>query len=165
MNKKGFLLGEETVKIVVAVICIIFLIFLLVSVYYAVTGGQKSKEAAASLNGANGLAKYVESINAGAVPRADGFPVPNPVGWYIFSFVGENKKPNLCTGKNCLCICKKVLVNPFNIFDNRQIQLCDDNGACAVVENLMEFNKIGIDRKITWLLIEKINGQIEIRKK
>ncbi|MCX6747042.1 MAG: hypothetical protein NTU63_02810 [Candidatus Pacearchaeota archaeon] len=161
MNKKGFLLGEETLKIVVAVICIIFLIFLLVSVYYAVTGGQKSKEAASILNGANGLTKEIERINLGGTPKPDGFFVPNPVSWYVFSFIGEDKKPNLCTGKDCLCICKNIIIN---IFD-RQIKDCDDKGACAIVQNLKGFNKIGIDRKGIWLSIEKINGEIEIKKK
>ena len=31
---------------------------------------------------------------------------PSPVGWWVFGFVSPEKKPNICSGESCLCICK-----------------------------------------------------------
>ncbi len=160
MNRKGFLLGEETLKIVVAVICIVFLIYLLVSIYFSMSGAENIKFAQAIVNGEHGIAEEINRINLGGEYASQGFLVPNPSGWYIFSFAGE-KKPNLCTGQNCLCVCGNELVN---IFD-RQIKQCDAKGACFIVPNLKEFEKIKIEKAGTTIFIQKVNEYIEIRKK
>lgn len=164
-NKRGNLLPEEVLKIVIAVICIGFLIFLLVSLYFSVTGEQKKKEAEASMKDEQGgLAAEITRINNGGVPKEQGHLIPNPPGWYVFSFVGEDLKPNLCTGSNCICICENVVVNIFN-WQKRQINKCDDKGSCAVVSNLKKFDKIKIGNKGTYILIKKINNEIEITRK
>ncbi len=162
MNKKGNLLPEEVLKIIIAVICIGFLIFLLVSLYFSVTGGEKKKEAEASMKSENGLAKEIERINLGGETKEQGHPVLNPAGWYIFSFTGEDLKPNLCAGNNCICICENVAVNFFNP-QKRQVEKCDDKGSCTSVSNLKSFEKIKIESKgKTYLLIRKINNEIEV---
>jgi len=162
MNKKGFqLLSEETLKIVIAVICIVFLVYILVSLYFSVTGAQETKYAQANINGDNGVAKEISRINVGGTPNEQGFLIPNPNGWHVFSFVGQDKKPNLCTNANCICICRNILID---IFD-RQIKECDSKGACAVVSNLEKFNKIKIENSGVFLSIRKVNNLIEITKK
>ncbi len=160
MNKRGFLLGEETIKIVVAVIAIVFLIALLASIYFSVTGSQKIKEAQSIVSGENGLTKEIDRINLGGEPKEQGFFIPNPSEWYIFSFTGI-KKPNLCAGDNCVCICGKVLVD---IFDG-QIKECDKKGVCSIVQNLKEFQQIKIEKTGVFVSINKINGIIEVNKK
>jgi len=51
INKKGFLLAEETLKIVVAVISITFLIYFLTSLYFARIDGENLRKAEAVLKG------------------------------------------------------------------------------------------------------------------
>ncbi len=156
-DKRGFLLGEETLKIIIAVICIVFLIFLLASVYYNMTGQQKTKEAGASMDL---ISNETKRINAGGAYNEEGILIPNPSGWFIFGFAGE-KKPNLCAGENCACICRRILIN---IFD-RQVKECDSKGACFSVSNLNEFEKIKIEKSGVWVLINKEGGQVDIAKK
>jgi len=162
MKKKANLLPEEVLKMVIAVICIIFLVFLLVSLYFSLTGEQKKKEAEASMKSdQGGLAKEIQRINDGGTPKEQGHPVLNPSGWYILSFVGNVKKPNLCTEKNCVCICRRIYLDVLD----RQIKECDSKGSCAVVSNLNWFDKIKIENGGTWISIIKINGNIDIKKK
>lgn len=158
-NKKGFLLSEETLKIVIAVISISFLIYLLTALYFSMTGEQKSKEAEESMRDV--LLKEVNRINLGGEFNIQGIYLPNPSGWYIFNFVGENKKPNLCTEQNCLCICEKVFVE---ILD-RQIKQCDKKGSCIITPNLNSFEKIKIEKNGVWILVQKVNEYLEIKRK
>jgi hypothetical protein len=155
-NKKGFLLGSETLKIIIAVICIVFLIFLLFQLYYSATGQEKTRQAQESMEK---ILLEIERIDNGGEPLGQGIHVPNPSGWYVFSFT-EDKKPNSCAGAKCICICDNVL---FDFFD-RQIKECDKKGACNVVSNLKKFDEMEIGKGGINLLVEEINNEIEIRK-
>jgi type II secretory pathway pseudopilin PulG len=158
-DKKGFLLGEETIKVVIAVICIAFLIFLLFSVYLSFSGSQQNKEAEASMKDI--FVKEIQRINSGGAVNSNGILIPNPAGWYIFSFTGEDKKPNLCSQTNCICICQNILLN---IFD-RQIKSCDDKGSCYVLSSIEKFEKIKIENSGTFVSVQKINNFMDIAKK
>jgi hypothetical protein len=84
-NRKGLLLGEETLKIIVALICIVFLIYLLASLYY---NSVRDKD----MDLAKSSAEYIaDEINSGATEIL----VYNPEGWAIVRWDG-----------GYLCICK-----------------------------------------------------------
>jgi len=101
MNKKGFLLAEETLKIIIAVISIVFLVYFLTSLYFAKAGEQERKEAEATLiSSPESLKATITNLNEG---ETQNFSLANPDGWSLFGFV--DKKPNSCAGQNCLCIC------------------------------------------------------------
>ncbi|MEK6826969.1 MAG: hypothetical protein AABX99_00615 [Nanoarchaeota archaeon] len=158
-DKRGFLLGEETLKIIIAVIGIVFLVFLLASVYFNLTGAQDKKYADASMN--NILLKEVARVNSGAEVKPEGIQIPNPAGWDLLSFVQGDKRPNSCTGQDCICLCQDIKID---IFD-RQIKNCDDKGVCSVIPNLKKFDKITIGNSGTWISVQKINDEIVIAKK
>jgi len=155
------LLPEEVLKIVIAVICIGFLVFLLVALYFSLTGEQNKKYAEASKLL---ISNEIIRINTGEAYNSQGIPVPNPSGWHIFGFAGGELKPNLCAGTNCFCICEDVVLNVFD-WQKRQLKKCDDKGSCFVVSNLKKFDKIKIEKGGTAILIEKLNGEIQITKK
>ncbi|RLG10455.1 hypothetical protein DRN69_08990 [Candidatus Pacearchaeota archaeon] len=133
LNKRGFLLGEETLKIVLAVISITFLIYLLVSLYFAHVRDKELELAKASLN------HLIEEINA----NAEEVEIYNPKGWYISSFpmkiIGfseENKIegtnliiPKTCSNigwESCICIYSwKGVRNPSLAVDN--LGACKEN--------------------------------------
>jgi len=99
MNKKGFLLGEETLKIIIAVICIGFLVYLLFSLYYAHARNKELEQAKASLE------YLIKEINA---ERTE-VRIYNPEGWDISSFKKPERIPNQCLSKgweSCICICQ-----------------------------------------------------------
>lgn len=158
MDKRGFLLGEETLKIVIAVICVVFLIYLLVAVYFNVTGQEKLKQAESSMTTL--IKTEIIRLNTEGNYSGQGRLVPNPSGWFIFSFVGEEKKPNSCAGQNCICICEEAFPDLFDW----QLKRCDEKGTCYNAENLKKSEKIKIEKNGVDVLIQKINGQIEIKK-
>jgi len=88
MNRRGFLLGEETLKVVLAVICIIFLIYVLASLYYGGFGDEDLKLAKASVK------HLADELNAGATE----IEIYNPEDWVIL---------NLPQDEELICICEK----------------------------------------------------------
>lgn len=148
-NKRGFLLGEETLKIVVALICIIFLIYLLTSIYFSKINETKKIEAK------NTLEKIYEIITNSELSGSQEYYILNPSRWYLFSFT--NKKPNACANENCICICDKVTNIPLMDNVKRQLTKCDEKGACQIVSNLNRFDEIKIKTGIG-ILIQKENG-------
>src|SRR3989338_170905 len=101
MNKRGFLLAEETLKMIIAAICILFLIYFLVSLYFGKVKKQELKEAQESLSR---IANITKSIERGEISIGNVSGI-NPDGWSLFGFI-QNKKPNSCAGKPCICICE-----------------------------------------------------------
>ena len=157
MNKKGFLLAEETLKIIIAVICISLLVYLLVSIYNNKTGGEKKLFAKGVLDRTG---EIISSLGDNQNERQD---LINPEGWYFISFTGTQAKPNLCLGKNCVCICPSAWDYKDKI--HRQQKKCDDKGECLVVENLAnERFKIKIEgtNNLKFIRIKKDDGVISI---
>ncbi len=106
MDKKGFLLGEETVKIIISVIVIAFLIYFLTSLYFAHEKNKDLELAESSLD------QLVSSINEGA----SSVEIYNPTNkvlftWPMYTEIDdeiEEVMPQSCEIKgwdNCICIC------------------------------------------------------------
>jgi hypothetical protein len=153
MNKHGFLLAEETLKVIIAAVCIVFLILLIVAVYTAITGAKKTKQAEESLNR---ISDIVNSLEEGESETQD---ITNPKGWFLFSFVNVGK-PNSCLNNNCLCICSEAVIKS-------QIVKCDKRGkgSCLIIEKLANSN-LNIEIKgtsdLTFINIKKQNNTILI---
>lgn len=158
-EKKGMLLASETLKIVLSVISITLLAFLLYSLYYSGIDKQNEKAAEASLERFSEVFRAVKS-NSELLGSVDAI---TPSGWYLFSFVEEDKKPNQCFGEDCFCICKHAAL--FGDFFDGQIKKCDDRGKCSVVLNLEKFEKIKIEKGgSTSVSIKNNEGKIEVKK-
>jgi len=99
-NKKGFLLAEETLKIILAVISIGFLIYFLTALYFANQNSEKLEQAKASLE------HLIEGINSGNSK----VEIYNPKGWVVLSwpYEDEGKFPDSCNEKSCICIVDDV---------------------------------------------------------
>jgi hypothetical protein len=104
MNKKGFLLGEETVKIIIAVVAIVFLVALIVGLYTTISKNKDLEYATSTLD------NLVGQINA----KVSQVYIYNPKDWYLSSFPqqgmdGSSVLPQACSSvgwKSCLCIFK-----------------------------------------------------------
>jgi len=154
MNKRGFLLAEETLKILIAVICIVFLAFFIIALYNSRTGGDKIKEAKDNLDR---IEEIVLSLQEGETQSQD---IPNPKSWHLYSFIGE-EKPNLCLGGNCLCICASTLIEGLK----SQVKKCDDKGSCLIIQNLVSSNldiRINGPDESTFIAIKRQNEKILI---
>ena len=122
-DKKGFLLAEETLKIILAVIAIGFLAYLLFSIYFNYRENKDLEMAKASLE------HLIEKINSGSAEAEIYNPTTNNA-WYIASWPISGKKPLYCDNlgwETCLCICKfsTQLMTP-----SKLSELCDDKGVC-----------------------------------
>ena len=106
MNKKGGILDEESIKLIVAIICILGLIYLGVKLYGIFTTSAKLEQAKASLNDINNILKNLKD--------RDNTPyiLLAPSNSYIMSFSDGNGRPGCFAGKPCTCICDLKL----NIF-------------------------------------------------
>lgn len=156
MSKKGMLLATETLKIIVAVISIGFLIYLLAAIYFN-SGDTKDLEQA---EGTMGRIKLILDRFDEVDFEGEAVTEVTPYGWMIFAFVEAEIKPNSCSGENCLCICEEVLIET----GSRQIKKCDDLGVCEIISNLMEMEdiKIGKADKSTSLFIGKNGLWVEV---
>lgn len=134
-NKKGFLLAEETLKIILAVIAIGFLAYLLFSIYNANKSAKDLELAESSLN------HLAEVINSEAIETE----IYNPTtkdAWYIASWPTSGEKPLYCENlgwDKCLCICKfgaLQIINPSKLSN-----FCDEKGVC--LESLAKVNDDG----------------------
>lgn len=158
MNKKAFLLAEETLKVVVAVICLIFLAYFLTSLYYSKINDEKLKFAKDILGTLN---EKITLLEDGGFFEQD---VVNPNGWYLIGFTNDIK-PNSCSNQNCICICP--IAYDYKGTFNRQQKKCDDKGSCLIIN---ELRNIPLELKITtnpalFLKVEKDNGRVLINKK
>ncbi len=148
-NRKGLLLAEETLKIVIALIAISFLVYFLVSLYFSATAGQKLNHATASIE------RIKEVISNKQIPIEEVSDV-TPPGWSVFSFVGE-EKPNSCATESCLCVCPNSWFN--------QPKKCDAKGICEAVENLEHFEEIKIESPGITLEIIKSDYSVVVSRK
>ena len=153
-NKKGKLLVSETLKIVIAVICIGFLIYFLTSLYL----GNKSSQ---DLEFAKESSQHLtEGLNS----NLNKIEIYNPKGWVIGSWphyfstwtlLGkktEEGMPKSCSifgWSNCVCICPKD--NP---------DKCDEKGICIENEFIIEEGNIKIENLPLVLIIDYENKKI-----
>jgi len=154
MNRKGFLLAEETLKIVIAVISISFLVYFLASLYVS---NQNSKDL--------GLAKA--SLDYLGNEINEGSPVVeiyNPEDWIIISWPYNNMMPQSCKNlgwKKCICICKESWRQTPKFYEKR----CDDIGVCQesemVVDGSLTTQFILIDKSPIKLNIDPVNKIIK----
>jgi len=152
-DKKGFLLAEETLKIVIAVICIGFLVYFLVSLYFTDKSSKDLEQAEASLN------YLMDEIDAGRTE----IEIYNPKGWVIGVWPHDTTKrlliiptgiteglPKSCSNlgwDKCISICNK---------DNKNE--CDKLGFCLE-------NDLGIDIEEKSIEIKEVPLNLEIKNK
>ena len=132
-SKKGFLLAEETLKIILGVIGIMFLAYLLFALYKSNSDSKDLEEAKASL-----ARFFVETEKEAAQVQ-----ISNPEGWYMISWPNNGQSLESCSNigwASCLCICED------KIYRTDLSKECNSAGAC--LENIQSFeikNLIVID--------------------
>ena len=165
-QRRGFLLASETVKIVIALIAIVFLVGMLSSIYLNKIKATKDEEARAAVKGTSGLSLKSIVEFAKNSKESQTWRVFNPEGWYVFGFSASNGGPLSCLGKSCICICNNVV----DILD-RQRKYCDATNACLIISDLEIVSK-GFEEEIkdpdddlNEFLVENVGGKIKISRK
>lgn len=152
MNKHGFLLAEETLKLVIAVIAIGFLAYFLMSLYFSAKTSKELEQARETL-------PFL--MNETRLGRAS-VDIYNPKDWFLGTWPHEVEKeilffkekeiqfPKTCSnlGLNpCICFCEED-----------SAESCDNEGICLDNEGfLIEGNSIKIENPPVIINIDQTN--------
>lgn len=131
-NKKAFMLGEHTLKVIIAVLCLLLLFYLLFSLYSSYQNEKNLRMAGATLDEIS--EKMSEAKEKGEVQEV---VLLEPRGWILISFDG-NKKPNKCIS-NCICVCTND--EPGFHVVSTELELCNALGVCENFDD--KINKFG----------------------
>lgn len=125
INGKKAILLPETLRIIIAVLCIFLLVYLAINLYGIFTRSSELEQAKATLEGIIGKANALED------GESVEYLITGPEKWILLSYSSDNSQ-GLCT-KNCACICPN-----FGLTDNiNHIEVCRKQGVCL---NLINFN-------------------------
>lgn len=152
-NKKGFLLGEFTLKLIIAIMGILILIYLLFRLYSAFSNEDKLAQAGATLDA---LETQLNAVNGGVGSLS--YLLVSPKSWVFVNYPGG--RPTSCGGSPCLCICKAA-----GWWYNQDDQCNDKNIAkCKIITYLIVM-KDEIEIAPAEILINKVQGGVSITKK
>lgn len=123
MSSRGFLLGEFTLKTVLAVISILLLLFLLISLYNTFSNKPKLEHAQADIR------RIDEGIRIALQSQQRyHYVFTEPTSWIVTFF--SNNGPPSCADKPCVCICERKKAGQFW---TTQVKKCVDAGVCTQV--------------------------------
>ena len=143
------MLGEHTLKVVIAVLCLLLLFYLLFTLYSNSKNERNLQLAEATLDELAGkMAGAKENDNAQTI-------LLNPSGWKLFYYgkgVKEKDKPSMCED-NCMCLCYELgWISPTavgsRISGHDQISVCDEIGVCKNFEESVSFESIELPADI-----------------
>lgn len=147
MNRRGFFLGETTLKVIIAVLGILILVFLMYKLYDTFSGQDDLKKATATLDEVVQRVSIVQS-QGGEIE----FTLVNPINWVLVSFA---------SGQNKLCVCEKDTA--WSVWKNQE-ETCKKSttGICKTLDATTQKE---IEILPTNILIKNNNGQVEITAK
>ena len=127
MNRGGFILGEFTLKTVIAVLCILLLVLLLVNLY--ATFSQKTKIEQA----AGGVRNLVEGGKIATQTGKYTLILTEPKGWAVVFYDKVSGSASSCAGGQCICICQRPRFYNFK----SQLEFCASAGSCMSPQGKM----------------------------
>lgn len=138
MNKKGELVLSETVRIVLAIMGIVLLLYLSFSLYGLFTTKTDFQQAKAHMDNIERIIDSLERNDGGS----EDYILLSPKEWFIagFEFPLMDQIPQSCNTNKCVCTCFKSRNEQFwegGVFILKSEHLassCDEQGICLDVE-------------------------------
>ncbi len=150
IGKKAFLLGEYTLKIIIAVLSISLLLYLLFVIYGSYNDDKKIAQAEADIN------KIIEKIGLAKTEGVQNLILLEPKGWILINFNKGENRPLSCEG-NCICICEEA------VSKSAQPEKCSEIGFCKnIKENVELQKKVYSIRKDPVLLFRWSDSEFEV---
>ena len=150
MGRRGFLLGEFTLKTVLAVVCILLLVFLLASFYASFSKEKSIAQAKGSLE------QIRQGISIAGSTGKYAYILTEPRGWALAYFPAGLGSSGVCegTGNRCLCICKAP-----GWFSNQKKQ-CEGSGICISSDVSLKMTKDKVISGATEVQMKRIDGGV-----
>ena len=157
MNKKGFLLGEYTLKIVIAIISLLLLIYLLFTLYSNYEEERNERMAQATLD------SVIEGMESAKVSSPQELTLLGGKFQGLFYFKEGEERPLVCEDSSCLCLCFKGLQKVAG-WDNEKWCVEGDDTFCKKASYNLDLTKgsITLPADIT---IGYLNNKFTITKK
>lgn len=163
MNKNGFFLAEETLKIVVAVICISFLIFILGKMYYSYSVDEEKQQAKDTLAH---IEKEINSMKEGDVREIMVYSprysiVREQIDYWIFMGFDKANRPKYCVEKRwegCLCVCKNIWVEALNGYEEK-CEICASSDSTGLSKIRVDFKELPLA-----LSVKKMDNQLIVKR-
>lgn len=152
-NKKGMILPEETLKLIIGTIVLVSLLVILIAVYYTVTFNKDLKLAEKSLEN---LLIYLDSGQMNTIK------IFNPTRWHILSWSLFEKEqstfPDSCPyyGKSCVCFCSNKDCSKEKVCSSSNLQI---EISSFESEQISSQKEIYIDKPPITILIRKIQSE------
>ena len=141
------MLAEHTLKMIIAIIVILGLVYLLVALYFGVKETKSLEQAEASVN------NFTDAVNTNKTSLNFSKPATNGLApfvthWWFFIWPNDEVMPNSCLNlgwENCACICG--IKSYGGITMKGASEACDERGICRELKEQFTLNgerKFGI---------------------
>ena len=129
MGNKGFLLGEFTLKVIIAILCVLVLVALLVGIYDSFSKRKQLAQAQEAVE------RVIERLRvfSGNELAVGTYSLTNPRNWLLLYYA--HGEPAQCEGKACLCICEQ------KGWFSEQTETCGNAGVCQKIEQPLRLEK------------------------
>lgn len=159
INKKGILLSEG-IRIILAVIAILLLIYLAVQLSSIFTRKSEQEQAKESMNG---LIDEIRAVENGQKSESQLF-IESPNDWWIIAwpYKEDRRKPKQCKGDYCVCICPIPDYTKADVpsLDN-SLDFCSSIGVC---EDVSKKTKTIYESKPEGTFVNIVKGFISLFK-
>lgn len=155
-NKKADMMPEEALKIIMAVLGVVLLLYLAFSLYGIFMSKTQLEQASAVLSSLSGKANVLESGNNASVL------VTSPRDWNLYVFNSGQISPKLCSNSACICICEQY----FSTAEiNKAVDSCEKNGVCQKIKSPIVVDTPELDKTLRFRTLPRIihlqnNGSI-----
>jgi hypothetical protein len=137
MKSKKAILMPETLKIIIAVISIVILLYLAVSIFGIFT--QKNQDKKFAENHMNQIENLIGELDEGESRR---YTLLSPDGWVLSGWPEDGEYPNECSGlKSCLCLCDSPgKGTPESLTPGGFLNKCNELGVCKELDKKVIVN-------------------------
>lgn len=123
-SKRGFMLGEYTLKVIIAVLCLLLLVYLLFRLYSNYENEKDLRMAESVLNDLSDT--MIVAREKGLVQE---FTVLGPNEWVLISYSKGENRPLSCKN-SCICLCKHYEGIWWQYEPEKVVNWCNTRGMC-----------------------------------
>jgi hypothetical protein len=147
LNKKADMTPEEALKIILAVLGIVFLLYLAFSFYGIFMSSTKLDQSRAVLD------SMISKASILTLGSNTSILITSPEDWTLYVYNKSEISPKSCANSACICICEEYF-NPGKI--SQAVASCDKSGICQKINLPVVVNTPGLDKTFSFTSLPRI---------